>query len=79
MKIKPKNYYKEYLNNMGYSILYTDTEWVYELAYTYDCETLFKTNGDEYVESITKWQERIDNYNPIIVEMSEEDVFLELL
>jgi len=85
MKIKPRTYYKQYFNNTVmykncYNILYTGTKYVYELAYTDEAGNIFRvTDDNKYLETIIDWQERIDNYNPIIEEISEADVFLELL
>ena len=77
MKIKPNTYYKRSYdtNNEDYSIYYTDNETVYIIASKYINEPLFKCTKKCKWGSFRSLQTRTKN----VVEISKEDVFLELL
>jgi len=81
MKLKPKTYYKTYSNSTcsTYSILYTDDERCYYIAYKYKNTPILKYDENLKRGTIKQLQEFINHNNYKIEEISEADVFLELL
>ena len=80
MNIKPNTYYKDYFDDIKeYNIIYTGNNHVYVIARKYNNEPLYKYDHKVKLGNIKKWQNYITWYNSKIEEISEGDVFLELL
>ena len=80
MKIKPRTYYKMYYltKTIGYKIFYTDNKYVYYIAVSYNNITRKFYKKRKWLE-IAYWQKTIDESDNKPIEMSKEDLFLELL
>jgi len=78
MKIKPRTYYKRYYLTNGYKIFYTGNKYVYYIADVYNNITRKNYKKHKWIE-IAYWQETIDKSNEKLIELSKEDLFLELL
>jgi len=80
MNIKPSTYYKEYDKILGcYYIIYTGTKCAYLIACKYNNEPLIKYDKKFNIGTVEELQHDIDFYSVKVEEISESDVFLELL
>ena len=79
--IKPRRYYKRYYNEdkEWYDILYTGNKWVYIIAEKKYDNPLNKFDKKFKWQRIKKEQEYINTRNIKIEEISNEDLFLEML
>ena len=84
MKLKPNTYYKRYyiFKETDYDIIYTRTKWGYIImAVKYVGKPLVKVKYDKKfnIGTVEELQHDIDFYSVKVEEISESDVFLELL
>ena len=81
MNIKPRTYYKRYYENytrFDYDVYYTDDTNVYWIAYKYNGELIKHDNRIKW-GTIRELQDYINSNDYKLEEISESDVFLELL
>ena len=80
MNIKPRTYYKEYIDEDEnvYYIMYTCTTVVYEIA-RINNNQIYKNDEKIRWGTIKEWQEYIKNRRYTVKKISNADLFLELL
>ena len=83
MKLKPNKYYKRYYNDEDdYDILYTNSKSIYLIAYMYiniTSNVLYKPKKRLRIGSIIANNRHTKRNNERVEEISESEVFLELL
>lgn len=85
-KINPNSYYKDFtyynkFTKMEYDVIYTDNAKYYLIGCKYANKTFIKLNKRHCIGTIKSWNKLIkeNSYYTKIMELTKEEVFLEML